>query len=227
MSLFLACVIWFFVSAPRREQVSERAFAAPLSFVGMPETLVITSPDVPSTVNLRLRGRLSALRSLSSQNLEVTLELSSAQPGEATITLRPQAINVPPGVQVVSIDPKQLRFTVEQLRQRSVAIRPFLVGVAPPEYTVGTPTADPDRVLVTGPASQIRNLAEVATERIIMTGRTQTFVQTVAVVSDSPFVRVLSPQTTRVTVPVLQEVGPVMPPSVAGTEKREGQRRVR
>ena len=44
-----------------------------------------------------------------------------------------------------------------------------------------------------------------------MTGRTGTFVQNVAVISDSPLVRVISPLTTQVTVPVLAEVGPEPP----------------
>jgi len=54
LALFLAFVVWFVVSAPRRESVSERAFAAPLSLVGMPRELVITT-QVPDTVNVRLR----------------------------------------------------------------------------------------------------------------------------------------------------------------------------
>jgi YbbR domain-containing protein len=104
VALFLAVVLWFFVSAPRREPVSERAFPAPLSIVRMPRDLVITT-QLPDTVSLRLRGRASDLRSVSSQNLEVILDLSWAQAGDATITLRPQAINVPPDVELVSIDP--------------------------------------------------------------------------------------------------------------------------
>ena len=56
--------------------------------------------------------------------------------------------------------------------------------------------------------SQIVKLTEVATERIIMTGRTETFVQNVPVVSDSPLVRIVDPQRTQVTIPVLAEVGP-------------------
>jgi hypothetical protein len=65
-------------------------------------------------------------------------------------------------------------------------------------------------------------MAEVTTERIIMTGRTETFVQSVAVISDSPLVRVISPLTTQVTVPVLAEVGPVAPETTAtsGTESQ-------
>jgi YbbR domain-containing protein len=210
LSLFLAFVLWFVVSAPRRERVSERAFAAPLSLVGMPRDLAITTP-VPDTVNVRLRGRVSDLRSLSSANLEVTVELSWAQPGEAVITLRPQAINVPPDVEVVSIDPAKVRFRVDQLRQKAVPIRAFLVGQPPAGYLTGEPALSPDRALVSGPMSLLRNVTEVATERIIMTGRTETFVQNAAVVSDSSLVRVIDPITTQVTVPVIATVGPIAP----------------
>jgi len=220
LALFLAFVVWFVVSAPRRESVSERAFAAPLSLVGMPRELVITT-QVPDTVNVRLRGRSSDLRALSSQNLEVTLDLRWVQAGEAQVTLRPQAINVPPNVEVISVDPNRVLFRVEQLRQRAVPIRPFLVGQPPGGFVSGDPTMLPEQALVSGPASQVRNVTEVATERIIMTGRTATFTQSVAVVSDSPLVRVIEPLTTLVTVPVLPEVGPNPPTDTTDTTSKK------
>jgi len=211
LSLFLAFTVWFIVSAPRREPVSERAFAAPLSLVRMRRDLVITTP-VPDSVSVRLRGRLSDLRSLSSQSLEVTVDLNWAQPGEATITLRPQAINVPPQVEVISIEPTKVHFRVEQLRQKIVPIRPFLVGEPPAGYQqAGEPALAPADALISGPASLVQKVSEVATERIIMTGRTDTFVQNVAVVSDSSLVRVIEPLTTQVTVPVSAEIGPTAP----------------
>jgi YbbR domain-containing protein len=218
LSLFLAFTVWFVVSAPRRERMSERAFAVPLSLVGMPRDLVITTP-VPDTVSVRLRGRLSELRSVSSQNLEVTLNLGWATAGEATIALGPQAINVPSDIEVISIDPSRVHFRVEQVRQKVVPIRPFLIGQPPSGYTVGDLTLAPDQALVTGPASQVRKLSEVATERIIMTGRTETFVQNVAVVSDSSLIRIVNPLTTQVTVPVTAEVGPVPGTPMLGAKK--------
>ena len=146
---------------------------------------------------------------LASQSLEASADLRSVtKPGEVEITIRPQHINVPENVEVVSIDPNKVRFRVEELRQRAVPIRPYLEGTAPSGYIVGQATADPPLALCSGPASQIVKLAEVTTERIIMTGRTGTFVQSVAVISDTPLVRVISPLTTQVTVPVLAEVGP-------------------
>jgi len=203
-------VVWFAVSAPRREPVSERAFAAPLSLVRMPRDLAITTP-LPDTVSVRLRGRVSDLRSLSSQNLEVTLDVSWVTPGDAVITLSPQAMSVPPQIDVVAMEPTKLRFHVEALRQKVVPIRPFLIGQPPPGYTAGDPTLVPDHALISGPASQIRNVTEVATERIIMTGRTDTFLQNVTVVSDSSLIRIIEPQTTQATVPVNPEIGPAAP----------------
>ena len=213
LALMLACLVWFIVSSPRREAVREQIFTASLSLVAVPSNLVITTA-IPSSVAVRVRGRTSDLRSLTSSTLEVPVDLRWVQqPGAIEITLRPQAINVPEEIEVVSIDPPKFRFSIERVRQRTVPIRPFLVGTPPTGYVIGDATANPPEALVSGPSSQILQLSEVATERIIMTGRTSTFAQNVAVVSDSPLVRVLQPLTTLVTVPVFAEVGPTSPES--------------
>jgi YbbR domain-containing protein len=225
LSLLLALTVWVFVSAPRREPVSERPFAVPVSFTRMPRELVITNADqVPSNVTVRLRGRVSDLRSIASQNLEVTLDMSWVQPGEATITLLPKAINVPPQIEVLSMEPTRLRFRIEPLREKVVAIRPFLVGDPPSGYDIGDPLLEPAQALVSGPASQMGKLTEVATERIIMTGRTATFTQSVAVVSDASLVRVIEPLTTQVTVPVTAEIGPQPLESEQGAADSEQQK---
>src|SRR5436190_2702360 len=210
LSVILALVMWFVVSAPRRETVYDRAYAVPLTLVGMPRGLVITT-TVPDTVSVRLRGRASVLRALASSNLEVPLDLRTVVPGDITITIRPQAVNVPAQVEVISLDPGRVRFRVEEVRQKVVRIRPFLVGQPPAGYSVGDVTLDPDHALVSGPTSQIRNLSEVATERVIMTGRTETFVQNVAVVADSSLIRIIDPLMAQVTVPLNEEIGPSQP----------------
>jgi YbbR domain-containing protein len=152
ISLVLAFVLWLFVSASRREPVRERIFTAPLSLVSIPSNLVITTTEIPGSVAVRVRGRASDLRNLATQNMEVPVDLQWIQnAGEAEITLRPQAINVPPEVEVVSISPNKVRFRVEELRQRTVPVRPFLMGNPPAGYVIGEATADPPVVLVSGP----------------------------------------------------------------------------
>jgi YbbR domain-containing protein len=216
-ALLLACALWFIVSSPRREQQRQRMVTASLSLVGLPPDLVITT-DVRSSIAVRVQGRVSPLRSLASQSLEASADLSKITgPGEIEITLRPQNINVPDDIEIVDIVPNKVRFSIEKLGTRSVPIRPFLVGDPPDGYLIGQAVANPDRAWITGPLSQIDKLSEVATERIIMTGRTETFVQNVPVVSDSPLVRVNDPGTTQVTVPVLAEVGPTPQTETAAT----------
>ena len=118
----------------------------------------------------------------------------------------------------MSIDPTKVRFRVEQVRQRVVPIRPFLVGETSSGYQAGEPTLVPDHALVSGPSSLIQKISEVTTERIIMTGRTGTFVQNVAPVSDSSLVRILEPLSVQVTVPVTAEIGPTPPVTDTKTE---------
>lgn len=226
VALVLALVVWFVVSAPRRERAIERRFAAPLSIVGLSREFLITTP-MPENVSVRLRGRASDLHSASSQTLDVPVDVGFIrQGGDVTVTLRPQAVHTPPDIEVVAIDPNRLQFHVEPLRQRSLPIRPLLDGHPPAGYLVGEPTLDPDRALVSGPASQIRVMSEVSTERMNLTQRTATFVQNVAVVSDSPLVRVVAPSNTQVTVPVLAEVGP-NPPETTEKPKKRGARQKR
>lgn len=223
VSLLLAIVVWSVVSAPQRGQPIERALAASVSLVGMPQKFVIITPTtIPEKVTLRLRGRKADLDALTSRAVEGTVDLRWIQkPGEAAITLRPQAFNVPAEVEVVSIDPNKFRFRVEELTQRAVSIRPFLEGDVAGGHIVGTVSAAPDRALISGPATQIRAMQEVTTERIFMTARKETFTQTVAVVTDSPLVRVIMPLTTQVTVPIIAEIGPDLPPPTGTTD--EGQ----
>ena len=60
------------------------------------------------------------------------------------------------------MEPTKLRFHVEALRQKVVPIRAFLVGEPTPGYSAGDPTLVPDHALISGPASQVRNVTEVA-----------------------------------------------------------------
>lgn len=198
-ALGLAGVVWATVSAERREQKIERTYDVPLALVGVPAEMVVTK-GLQATVNVRVRGPLSTIRALSSQNLEATVDLRDIRPGENTVFIRAQELNIPGGIELLAITPPKLTLTAEPRRQRYAAIRPFLVGDAPPGYTVLDVTVQPQNAIVSGPASAVRDFSEVATERIILSARTENFTVTVGLVSDSPMVRVVEPQTVRVSV---------------------------
>lgn len=216
-ALGLAGVVWVTVSAERREQRIERTFDVPLALVGVPSDLVVTKGLQPSA-NVRLRGPLSTIRGLSSQTLEATIDLRDIRPGENSVFIRAQEINIPSGVEVLAINPPKLTLTVEPRRQKYATVRPFLVGDPPPNHQVVDVTVEPPNAIVSGPLSAVREFAEVATERIILSGRTSTFSTRVGVVSDNPIVRIIEPQSVRVTVLVERSdtpPDPALDPSTA------------
>lgn len=189
LSLALAMIIWVAVSAQRRERTQDRTFDVPVALVGVPRNLIITTP-LPDSVAVRLRGRVSQIRSISSQDLEAILDLSGNEAGESDVAITPQSINTPPGVEIVSIDPSRIRVKLERREQRIVPIRPYPVGSVPDGYTVAEITVNPENALVSGPSSLIRDVTEVVTGRIILSGRTAPFRKTVELVADQPLVRV-------------------------------------
>lgn len=202
LALFIALVFWTVQSAPRRERPVERPFEVQLSLMGIPRDLIVTT-TVQDRVNVWLRGRPSVLQSLSSSNLEATIDLTGNRAGPLSLPIRPETLNLPQDVEVVTMDPSVLSLTLEPRRQGTVPIRIFTVGELPPGYTLGEVTVVPDRAELTGPASFIKNVDEVATERVILSGRLQSFQSTVGLVSDHPLVRITQPATVVVTVTVI------------------------
>jgi len=216
LALLVAIAIWMGVSASRREQTRERAFDIPLALVGIPRDIIVTN-SVQESINARLRGRLSALRSLSSQNLEVTIDLSDARPGIMKVAIRPQAFNIPAGVEVMSVNPAKLTFRLEARRQKLVPIRPYLVGDLPQGYRFDPAdiVVTPANALVSGPASVIKEFSEVYTDRIILTGRDSSFRQSVGLVSDVPLIHVIDPLSAQVYVPVITPAPPPESPDTS------------
>ncbi len=60
-----------------------------------------------------------------------------------------------------------------------------------------TSSREPDNALILGPASLVEEVSEIPTERVILSGRTSSFRETVGVLSDYPMVRVVQPATAR------------------------------
>lgn len=214
VALLAAFAIWFGVTSERRAQTFDRSYSVPLALVGVPRDVIVMEP-VQDSIGVRLRGPLNALRSLSSQNLEIALDMRDAKPGTLRALIRPQALNVPPNVEVLSLEPASLSFRIEARRNKSVAIRPFFIGELPEglTYTPETVVVEPANALVSGPASAIREIDRVFTDRIVLNGRGQSFRQSVGLVSGIPSVRVVDPQSAVVSVEIVPRPAEPEPPT--------------
>ena len=207
IALFLASVLWIIVSAQRREQVTEQAFRLPLQFTGIPEGLIVTS-DLPDFITVRIRGPESRIEAFSARNRSVQVDLSQASAGEIDQAITAQQINLQDDLDIVAIDPPRVTLELEQRDQKLVPVRPFTVGTLPANFQLGEVSVNPAQARISGPESAIEETTEVATERIILSQRRNSFtLQRVSLVTDDPLIRV-EPQSVQVTIvvlPVLEE----------------------
>lgn len=105
MALLISFLLWATYSA---EPVAEIGFAVPIEFVNVPSRLEIAN-DVPTVVHIRVRGRSALLRRLTPSDLGISLDLSGRTGGVGMVELDAQEVDAPYGVQIVRIDPRELR----------------------------------------------------------------------------------------------------------------------
>ena len=104
-ALAIAAVLW---GAYNSEPVVETGYSAPLLLVNVPPGLKVAG-EVPSSVLLRLRGRL---RRLDSAALSVSADCSQARAGSQFIRLAPNMVSSPNGPEIVSITPPQIEISL-------------------------------------------------------------------------------------------------------------------
>lgn len=210
LALGIAVALWYSVSLEDRETLAERIVEASVSY-SRPRDLVILDPV--QSVNVRLRGSSKRIRQLNPAQANVQVELSRAQPGAVNITLGPDDVLVPEGFEVVSIDPNVIRVELDREVTQRIPVDVQLVGQLPEGFTADEPEVLPNQVFVTGPQSLLARLDVLITRPVSLTGRTQTFDETVSVAPPDPLIQVVQPSRVNVRVPVT-------PPAPQGTEPK-------
>lgn len=204
IALLLACLVWYSTALERRERISERQLDAAVTFVNIAEDMAITS-EVPRSLTLRVRGPLSRLRSLSSADVGVVLDLRAVGEGEHDLAVESRQVVAPGGVEVLAVSPSRVPLRMERIIRRRLPVQPPISGAPAPGLSVGRTFTEPAKVLVMGPRLLLDTLPAVITDPVVVTGATTTVEAMVAVHSPHPLVRIVEPLTVRVAVTVTPE----------------------
>jgi len=199
LSLVLALVLWMVVSG---EETVERGLRVPLELQQVPPGLELTG-DIPTAVDLRVRGPSSSLGRLTAGDVVAVLDLRSAAEGRRLFPLTPEQMRVPFGVEVVQVTPAAVALAFEPSATKQVPVAPSVDGRPAPGYVVGAKTADPARVEVVGPESVVKSVAEVLTEPVSVAGARDRVTQTVAIGVLDPSLRLKNARSAEVTVQVV------------------------
>lgn len=166
LSIAFAIILWFFVTSKGKIEVN---FNVPLEFRKIPSSFVIVG-DVNEYIDVRLKGRDSAIGGLSAGQISAHLDLSDAKPGDNIVYLSPENIVVPPNIEVMRINPKAVKLRLEPLIRREVRVMPETIGMPGKGYSVKEIEVSPLTVTVEGAESVINKLSSVKTEVISLSG---------------------------------------------------------
>jgi YbbR domain-containing protein len=197
-SMVLATMLWITISS---EANSEIGIVVPLEYRNVPAQLEITG-DTTNTVEVRLRGPAALIKEVSLKNISAIVDLSKLPEGEKIVQLTQHNMRVPFGIEVVRVNPAQIRLNLEVTMSKKIPVTVRLEGEAAHGVEVVGTNVEPATVEVQGPESKVRSLQAVPTAIVKIDGKKESFSQSVDLDLPDPMVRLqyLSPVQVHVTI---------------------------
>ena len=175
LSFALALLLWMAVSG---EETVERGLRIPLELQQLPSDIEL-SGDVPTSVDVRVRGGSGTLSRVLAGDVVAVLDLRAAHVGRRVFPLTPDQVRVPFGVDVVQITPSAIAMEFEASATRQVRVEPSVDGRPAPGFVIGDRKSEPAMVEIVGPESAVRRATEVVTQPVSVAGARDQVRQTV------------------------------------------------
>ena len=216
VSLALAVMLWFVIAG---EKTSEMGLQVAVELQNFPKDLELTG-DAVNAVEVRLRASPSIIQSLGPGDVSAHVDLSGVLEGEHIVNLTADSIRIPFGVQVVRINPSTLTLNLERTVQKTVPVRPRVLGRPAPGHEVVEVTSSPAEVRVTGPKSRVQEVEGAFTEPVSVEAADTTVVENVNLGVDDPLLRIQGSPRVRVTARIAPTATPP-PPSIGAPGRKK------
>ncbi len=220
LALGIAIGIWFNASVEDRLVSSEKVVETTIAY-NHPNGFALINPV--QNVNVRVSGSKKAIRQLSPYMVNVNVDLGQRQTGLATISLTPENVLLPDGLEVVSIEPNTIRVDLEKEVSVRLPVVAKLTGRPVAGATVGKPEVLPNQIFVAGPEPMLARIDALSTRPVSLDGHDSTFEEKdVTVVLPDPLIQIIPPPSTvTVTVPIQP---PAEKPAPAKPRKEKGKK---
>lgn len=197
ISLALAAALW---AAVARTPMSEIVVSVSLVYQSIPPQMEVYG-DSTDRVEVRLRGPASVLRTVSSDDVSLAVDMNDLTAAdEKVLPLTPEMVSAPFGTEVVRVDPSQVRLTIEQRGRKSIRVEPRITGRPEKGFEIAGVVAMPDTVEIEGPESHVHAVEAFRTTPVNVAGKNSTFKESVGLDITDPLLR--TPKAKSVTVEV-------------------------
>ena len=171
LAFVFALILWFFVMG---EQKLEKGYPVPLELRNVPQGLMVTS-EVPSLLDVRISGPRTVLLNLSPADLSIGVDLKGLAPGVTSFKRLDEQLRLPRTLKITRLSPGVIDVRLEKIQNKTVPVRTVFSGVLPEGLKIEQLKLVPDQVVVTGAGSELKNVSDVETEPIDVTGVSESF----------------------------------------------------
>jgi YbbR domain-containing protein len=201
-AVLLAMGLWMFVISRGQSQVS---LEAPVEFRNVPSGLQIVG-ESSKTVTLSIRGHERFIRTLSPEDVYVSLDASDLKRGIQRYSITRGDVRLPSTLRVETVSPSAVNVQAGKTLKRKVPVRPLVVGSPLEGYRIGTVEVVPEEITVEGLVNEVRRLQALETEPVDVSSASATVVSETRVRKPGGAVR-LEVDAVTVRVVIMKEKG--------------------
>lgn len=164
MALVITLALWFGVTG--LSTPTTKRFTVPLN-PSISNNSEITNTLI-SDVDIVVSGDKRKLDQINKSDLSATLDLMDVAPGDRVVSLSPDNVSValPQGIKLVEIQPTRIAVKLEAVEEKDIDVKVQTEGIPPTGYEIYDTTVVPEKIRVRGPASLVKTLDFVETDKI-------------------------------------------------------------
>ena len=209
LATVLATVVWI-TAANEENPILEKVYPQPITIEMklLSKDMVVNRSSV-NNVAVLIRAPSQVWSTLSTNQINVTADLSNLQPGLHKIPLNAK-VDIP-NAEILSVSPSEISINLERIITRTIPITVDIQGEPAVGYIASTPIISAEEIIATGSEKEILKLDTINLNMNISqekdnVNRTFTFSQigTLASTLDD---LVLQPKSTTITIPIRQMGG--------------------
>lgn len=157
-SLIFALFLWFLVSSS--EYITTSVYA-PIDIDHLKKGYIAITNE--KMINLALKGNSLVLKGIDSNSVKVEIDVSSFKPGKTKYIIKERDFKIPPGVQVLNYQPREVEVFIDKLIEKDLKVMPSIIGKIKDGLYLEGIYLKPEYVTVTGALSILSNMSYVET----------------------------------------------------------------
>ena len=159
-SVFVAVALWYFVNS--ESNLTLVSFLAPIEIQDLPNSRIVTFQS-HRQAQVTVKGPAFLISKLSSNPPLVRIPAPKEGDSRMLVPLLKSQLNLPQTVQIVSIEPAEVKFTFDRLVTKKVPVVVPRIGALGDSYIVREVEIAPSEVSISGPENDLQAITSVET----------------------------------------------------------------